>query len=168
MATTIQQMTADDLLKMPDDGFRYELVRGELRKSPFSDARHGLIAMSIGSSLGNRVSRDRLGIVYATGTGFQLASDTVRAPDVSFVRQDRIDEVGNPTGYFPGPPDLAIEVISPSDTYGEVEEKVLDWLNFGTQMVVVINPRTRTVTVHRPTRESVTLTDKDTLDGGEV
>src|SRR5712692_7326151 len=81
--------------------------------------------------------------VYAAETGFWISSDpdTVRAPDVAFVSQRRLDELGDVEGYWPGAPDLVVEVISPSDTYTEVEEKVLEWLEAGARMVVVVNPR---------------------------
>ncbi|MGH8059597.1 MAG: Uma2 family endonuclease, partial [Candidatus Entotheonellia bacterium] len=77
-------------------------------------------------------------------------------------------EVRDSEGYWPGAPDLAIEVISPSDTYTEVEEKVLDWLEAGTRMVIVVNPRKRVVTVYRSLAHIVILTEGDTLDGGDV
>ena len=92
----------------------------------------------------------------------------MRAPDVAFVRRERVEALGRQTGYWPEAPDLAIEVISPNDRYTEVEEKVADWLAAGTRMVVVANPRNRTVRVHRSTTDVVTLTMDDTLDGGDV
>ena len=106
----------------------------------------------------------------AAETGFLLSRDPdhVRAPDVAFVRRERVEAVGYTHGFFPGAPDLAVEVISPSDRYTEVDEKVAEWLAAGTSMVVVVNPRNRTVRVHRPTTDSVLLTEEDTLDGGDV
>ena len=92
----------------------------------------------------------------------------MRVPDVAFVRREREDAVGIVDGYFPGPPDLAVEVISPNDRYSEVAEKVEDWLAAGTRMVVVVDSRRRVAVVHLPGREPVTLTEQDTLDGGDV
>ena len=111
-----------------------------------------------------------LGTVYAAETGFKLASnpDVVRAPDVAFVRRERVEEVGDVEGYWPGAPDLAVEVISPSDTYGEVQEKVFDWLDAGTKMVILVMPRKRTVTVYRSLSDIIMLTEHDMLDGGDV
>ena len=71
-------------------------------------------------------------------------------------------------GFFPGPPDLAIEVISPSDRYSDVAEKVEDWLSAGTRMVIVVDPRRRVAIVHLPGREPITLHEHETLDGGDV
>lgn len=166
MTTTTKPMTAEDLLNMPDDGFRYELVRGELRKMPPAGHIHGELAASILASLGMHVKARRLGTVYAADTGFHLASDPdhVRAPDAAFVRRERADAAGDVRGFFPGPPDVAVEVISPSDRYSEVEEKVEDWLEAGTLAVIVVDPRRRVVEVRRSRAESVMLTEADTLD----
>lgn len=144
-------MTADELLRMPDDGYRYELVKGELRGMPPAGGEHGKIALKFGSRLLNYVEANNLGVVFAAETGFKIASnpDTVRAPDAAFVRLDRLPETGLPKGYWPGAPDLAVEVISPGDIYGEVEEKVNEWLDAGTRMVIVANPRNRTLKVYR-------------------
>lgn len=170
MSTTIQTTTADDLLRMPDDGFRYELVRGELRKMSPAGHKHGRIAIKVSTSLDNHVTLNKLGAVYAAETGFLISSDpdTVRAPDVAFVSQKRLDEVGDVEGYWPGAPDLVVEVISPGDTYTEVDEKVLEWLEAGALMVVVVNPRKRAATVYRSLTDIVVLTENDTLDGGDV
>ena len=168
--TTSAKMTAEELLRMPDDGFRYELVRGELVKMPPAGEEDGYLAMEVGSRLAQYVREHRLGRVYAAETGFRLASnpDTMRAPDVAFVNQRRIEEVGPVRGYRPGAPDLAVEVISPSDTYTEVGDKVLYWLDAGTLMVIVVNPRRQTVTVYRSRTDIVILTKDEELDGKDV
>jgi Uma2 family endonuclease len=170
MSTTTQATTAEDLLRIPDDGFRYELVKGELRKMSPAGHKHGRLAMRIATPLDTHVTSNKLGTVYAAETGFFISRDpdTVRAPDVAFVSQKRLDEVGDVEGYWPGAPDLAVEVISPSDTYAEVEEKVLEWLEAGTRMVVVVNPRKNAVTVYRSLTEIVVLTEEDQLDGGDI
>jgi Uma2 family endonuclease len=170
MSTTIETITAERLLRMPDDGFRYELVRGELRKMSPAGHKHGRIAMRVARPLDNHVTANKLGAVYAAETGFLISSDpdTVRAPDVAFVSQRRLDEVGDVEGYWPGAPDLVVEVISPSDTYTEVEEKVFEWIAAGARMVVVVNPRKRAVTVYRSLADIRVLTENDSLDGGDV
>ena len=89
-------------------------------------------------------------------------------PGVSFVRRDRIPEGGLPKGYWRGAPDLAVEVISPGDTYSEVESKVEEWLGAGTRLVVVLNPRSSTATVYRSRSEVVRLLHSDDLDLGAV
>ncbi len=170
MVATTQPVTAEDLLRMPDDGFRYELIQGELKKMPPAGYVHGESAMSIGISMGNHVKANGLGSVYAAETGFLLASnpDHVRAPDAAFVRRERREAVGDAPGFFPGAPDLAIEVVSPNDRYAEVDEKVADWLEAGTLAVVVVNPRSRTVYVHRSLTDVAALAESDTLDVSDV
>lgn len=168
MSTALQTMTAEDLFKLPDDGFRYELVRGELRKMPPAGQQHGRIAAILTGSLVHYVTSNKLGAVYAAETGFKLAPNHVRAPDVAFIRRERIEEVGEVEGYWPGAPDLAVEVISPSDTYTDVEDKVFDWLEAGSRMVIVVNPRKRAVTVYRSLSDISVLYEQDTLDGFDV
>ena len=170
MAVQSRSITAEDLLRMPDDGFRYELVRGELRKMTPAGQQHGRIAINVTLPLAQHVRAHNLGTVYAAETGFRLAADpdTVRAPDVAFIRRDRVEAVGDVQGYWPGAPDLAVEVISPSDTYTEVEEKLFDWLDAGARLVIAVNLRQHTVTVYRSRADIVHLTEDDTLDGGDV
>ena len=170
MATTTRPVTADDLLRMPRDGFRYELVRGELKKMPPAGHDHGEYALSIGASLRAHARANRLGRAYAAETGFKLESDPdhVRAPDAAFVRRERSEEARGMPGFFPGPPDVAVEVISPSDRYTEVDENVADWLAAGTLAVVVVDPRSRTVRIHRSRTDTEALGESDTLEIGDV
>jgi Uma2 family endonuclease len=170
MSTTPTLATADELFMLPDDGFRYELVKGEVRRMPPAGSEHGAIAVNITIVIAQFVKAHDLGIVFGAETGFKIASDpdTVRAPDLAFIRRERIPAEGIPRGFWPGAPDLAVEVISPSDTYTDVEEKVNDWLSAGTRMVLVLNPRSRTVTVYTSHTHVMRLTEAHTLTGGEV
>ena len=163
-------MTAAQLLDMPDDGYRHELVRGELRTMSPAGNVHGMVANVCAWSLTNHVMGNDLGIVYAAETGFLLASDpdTVRAPDAAFTRWERIDEVGEVEGFWPGAPDLVVEVVSPNDRYSEVNEKASDWLCAGARMVVVVDYRRREVVVHYSPSDRVVLTEGDVLDGDVV
>jgi Uma2 family endonuclease len=168
--TTSQLMTAEELLALPDDGFRYELLRGELRRMSPAGRKHGRLIINLTTPLDQYVRAHQLGVVYAAETGFLLASDPdlVRAPDVAFVRQEREAAAPDDDGFWPGPPDLAVEFVSPHDLYTEVDEKVLDWLDAGTRMVVIVNPRKRIVTVYRSRTEITILTAQDILDGSDV
>ena len=165
MTTRTRPTTAEELLNMPDDGFRYELVRGELRRMPPYGHVYGEYLSPITESLRAHAKANGLGRVYAAETGFKLASDPdhVRAPDAAFVRSERAAAARETTGFFPGPPDVAVEVVSPRDTYTEVEEKVADWLDAGTLAVIVVDPRRRAVKVHRSPADTVVLTEDDTL-----
>lgn len=167
-AAKTRPMTADELLDIQTDGFRCELVRGELRKMPFADRLHGIYAASINISLGSHVKANGLGETHAAGTGFELASDHVRAPDAAFVRAERADGVTDADGFFPGPPDLAVEIISQDDLYMDVEEKIADWLAAGTLAVVVVNPFNRTVKIHRSPRDIATLNEGEILEVQDI
>ncbi len=169
MAPTRTLMTADELLRLPDDGQRHELVAGELRTMPPSGEEHGAVAMTLGADLGHYVRVHGLGRVLGAGTGFLLTidPDTVRAPDVAFISRGRATTHPVPD-YWPGAPDLVVEVVAASDLYTDVEEKVAMWLEHGTQMVIVVNPCGRTVMVHRSPTQARWLTIKDALDGEDV
>jgi Uma2 family endonuclease len=170
MTTSTRLLTADELLRIPDDGFRYELVKGELRKMSPAGHKHGRIAASFTWRLGHHVKSKGLGVVYAAETGFLLSTDpdTVRAPDVAFVTRTRVEAAGDVEGFWPGAPDLAVEVVSPSDTYTEVEENVIEWLQAGAKMVLVLNPRKLTVALNRPSGQTTILNADATLDIGDV
>lgn len=170
MTTETALVTAAQLLAMPDDGLRRELIRGEIRTMAPAGHQHGRIAHLIGLSLGMHVAEHRLGQVYAAETGFKLASnpDHVRAPDAAFVRAERVAAVRNSEGFFPGAPDLAVEVVSPGDAFVEVEEKVFDWLQAGSHAVIVINPKHRSATVYRSFTDVRVLSASDTLALDEI
>lgn len=170
MTTNSKLMTADELLLLPDDGMRHELIRGELRTMPPAGAGHGDHTSVFDGSLGPFVRTGKLGRVLAGEPGFVLTTDpdTVRAPDVAFIRRSRLPEGRLPRGYFHGAPDLAVEVISPNDVYAEVEKKANEWLEHGTLVVFVVNPRRKVVAVHRPGQPAVILGMEDTLNAEDV
>jgi Uma2 family endonuclease len=170
MTTTLQRSTASELFEMPDDGFRYELVKGELRKMSPSGWEHGVVVVNITVLLGQYVKVNKLGSCGGAETGFKIASDpdTVRAPDLSFVSRERIPEGNASKKFFTGAPDLAVEVVSPGDTRREVNEKVADWLGAGARAVWVINSKQRGVTVYYSMANVTRLSEADELDGGEV
>ena len=169
---TVRQslVTAEELLRTPDDGLRRELVREEVRTMVPAGHAHGRIAMNIGTPLHLHVRTNGFGVAFAAETGFKTSDnpDTVRAPDTAFVRQVRVEAVGDTEGYWPGAPDLAVEVVSPNDRFSEVEEKVTDWLAAGTRMVIVADPPGKTLTVRRSEKEALILSEGETLEGGEV
>ena len=168
MTTTLQRSTASELFEMPDDGFRYELVKGELRRTSPAGGEHGAVIWNLSGLLAPHVKV--IGQGFGAETGFKIASDpdTVRAADIAFVRRERIPEGGIPKNFWEIAPDLVVEVISPGDTYSEVEEKVEDWLNAGVRAVWIVDSKRRIVTVYRSLTDVTRLSEGDELDGGDV
>ena len=171
--TATKLMTVEELLAIPREdyrGYRYELIRGELAKTKmFAGIAHGAYAIRIASNLLVHADARNLGLVVGAEAAFRLATnpDHARIPDVGFIRQERVKPLDEMTGALDGPPDLAVEVISPTDRLTRVADKVQDWLEHGTRMVVVVNPRNRTVQAHTPDGV-IELTEADTLEGGDV
>ncbi len=159
-----RRTTADELLAMGEG--RRELIYGEVIEMAPTGFGHGCVEDDIGYYLTHFVKANGMGVVCTGDTGFLLASDPdlVRAPDVAFVRRERVVRTHK---YFPGAPDLAVEVISPGDSYSEVNEKVAMWLAHGTVEVWVVDPRRQTVQVFRQGTE-VTLNKDDEIDGGDL
>jgi Uma2 family endonuclease len=163
-------MTAEQFWLMPDDGQRRELVKGEVVMIAPAGGGHGDVAMRLSWRLAAHVEGQGLGTVVAAETGFILSRnpDTVRAPDCAFISRTRIPAGGLPQTFIPFAPDLAVEVLSPSDAQMEIEEKVQEWLDGGTRVVWVVNPRRKTVTVHRANANPQVLRETDTLTGEDV
>lgn len=168
--STIAPVNAEQLLRMPSDGYRYELIAGELRMMSPAGWRHGDVGGWLHGIIAAHVSKQRLGKVFLAETGFVLARDpdTVRAPDIAFIHKDHLPADLPEDAYWPGPPDLAVEVVSPSETYRDVDEKAKAWLAAGTQLVWVVNPLQRTVSVYRGEADTETLTAGHELNGGDV
>ena len=163
-------MTADDLFMLPDDGFRYELVKGELIKMAPAGYEQGKITGKLTIRLGHFVETHSLGDIFGAETGFTITQnpDTVRAPDIAFVSRERTPQTPLKKSYWVGVPDLVVEVLSPSDSVFEVDEKIEEWLSAGARVVWVVNPKRRTITVYRSSSDATTLTENDELDGQEV
>ena len=168
MATVEQITTAEQLLRATGLG-RCELVRGELIMMSPAGFEHGEVAAALTEYLRTFVRQRALGTVTGAETGFCIARDpdTVRAPDVAFVRGDRLPSP-RPRAFFDGAPDLAVEVLSPEDRASEVMAKVQDWLEGGCCEVWVVDPKTRTVAVHRSRNEVLVLHLTDALGGGDL
>lgn len=163
----IQGLTAEDFfdLNVPDE--KTELVNGEvLRMSP-AGGEHGVIALRIGAWLLMFVEEHQLGVVCAAETGFLVRRnpDTVRAPDAAFVSRGRMGEEGAPKKFWPFAPDLAVEVVSPSETTEQTQERVRDWFAAGAQAVWVLFPGTATVHAYRSPSEARILQRGDLLTG---
>lgn len=167
-----QAVTAEQLWEMPETpGVRYELVDGEVVEVPGANPLHGLIVELVLRLIGVRVREVDLGLVFGDGTAWLLRRrpDVVRIPDVSFISWGRVPEGGVPEeGYWPLAPDLAVEVVSPNDRADDVHDKVREYLDAGTRMVLVLWPKHRSLSVHEPGLVARELGPEDELDGGDV
>lgn len=168
--TSTALMTAEELMQLPDDGFRYELVNGELEKMPPPGHPHGRIAFRLGLYVGQFILDQELGEAFATDTGFKLTSnpDTVLASDFAFVTPERFREGKDTEGYWPGPPELAVEVLSPSDRAGKVNKKISQWFSFGTRQVWIADPKHGTVTVYRSPSDTTLFSGSDFLEAPDL
>jgi Uma2 family endonuclease len=168
MATITRRVaTEEDLLAMPDDGQRYELVDGEIRVSPTGN-RHGAVIAQLAALLVAFVKQHRFGYVIAGDAGFRLPSKNVRCPDVSFVASGRFPKNRPPDDFGNLAPDLAVEVLSPRDRPRYVLDKVGEYLEAGVRLVWVIDPKKGRATVYRSLSDVRNLGVEDWLDGEDV
>ena len=171
MATTLTKLlTADDLLRLYGEGVRGELIRGVLHETMPTGLEHGEIAVNLSAELRNFVKPRRLGRLVTSDVGVWLERDpdTVREPDIAYFSAEKLSPSVRFTGYAEVPPDLVVEIVSPSDSPREVNDKAWMWLSYGVRLVWVVQPDTRTVDVYRPGRAVVTLDEHETLDGMDV
>jgi len=167
MSETARLITAEELEHFPTDE-RYELVEGRLVRMTPVGYLHGRTVVRLASMLERHARATGAGEVL-TEVGFTLKSDpdTVLAPDIAFIRRDRLP-ASTPRGFWRGPADLAIQVLSPEDTPSKIRQKIDEYLLRGTSCVVVIDPEKRIATVFRRARQPVTLRSEETLDLSEV
>ncbi len=173
--TTTHPVTADELLTMPDrdEHGNYcllELVRGEVRRMSPTGGTHGYICFELGREIGTFIKAHDLGMGFSAETGFLVERnpDSVIAADIAFVSKERLKGVENFDKFIPFAPDIAVEVLSPSNTVREMEEKVDLYFGAGSRIVWIISPKRRTVSVYTAPLEVKILSERDTLDGGDV
>lgn len=169
--STTSLVTADELLALPTGmGKRYELVLGEIRVMSPTGWQHGNVVSNLHEILAWFVKQHDLGMMFGAETGFRLARDpdTVRAPDIAFIAKQSLPAEMPREAFWPGAPDLAVEVLSPDDRTGEVDEKIEAWLAAGTTAVWIVDPKLRTVTIYQSENIVDVRAVGQTLDGGAV
>ena len=167
MATTHTIPTDAELMQLPKDGRKYELVEGQVVVSP-AGMRHGKVGVKLILRLGSHVEDRRLGDVFDSSTGFRMPAGNVRSPDVSFVAAHRLPDGASPEGFGEFAPDLAVEILSPKDDESKVYAKVGEYLAAGVRLVWVINPGKRCAVAYRSLTDTRQLGEDDYLDGEDV
>ena len=167
MTTAKKLITADDLLALPDDGKRYELVRGELIEMPPAGDDHGSVGDEIAWRIGTFIRERKLGRGRLAETGFWIEAqpDTVLAPDYAFISYERMADRPGPRGYSQAIPDLVVEVFSPNDRQPQLDRKIQMWLNAGVRLALVVYPATREIVAHRDDTTVQRFGTADTLTG---
>ncbi|PSF38352.1 hypothetical protein C7H19_04995 [Aphanothece hegewaldii CCALA 016] len=166
--TIHQQWTDEAFMALPDDGNQYEIVNGELVMSN-SGAEHGYIAVILSTILYSFVRSHKLGVVLDSSTAFTLKTGNKRSPDVSFIAKERLQGLKKlPRGFWQGSPDLAVEVLSPSNTVEEIHNKIIEYFDNDTKLVWVINPEEEYVLIYHSPKPDRFLTNQDMLDGEDI
>ena len=175
MSTTTRLTTADELLVMPHrdehgNDCRLELIRGELFVKELFSPAHGILCSEIVTAIGTFVETHDLGLVFGTGTGYVVERnpDSVVGVDAAFVSHERLGDVKDFDFFLPFAPDLGVEVLSPSDAAGEINEKIVMYFAAGARAVWVFNPKKRTAAVYTSPSDVRVLSEQETLEGGEV
>lgn len=160
--------TEEELQTLPEDGYIHEVVDGNLVMSPKNDSFHGRICTRLLVELENFNRSHRLGMVWDSSTGFWMKNRNCRAPDISFVRISRLSALGfRPSArtFFPGAPDLAVEVLAPRSSRSEIDAHLKDFFSSGTEIAWVIDPDGKFVEVCRSLTERRILGPGAFLDG---
>ncbi|NJM55682.1 MAG: Uma2 family endonuclease [Verrucomicrobiae bacterium] len=167
----VKAWTEADLEALPEDGFIHEVVNGELVMSPKNNFQHGLICNRLSMPMSQHAASQRLGIVLDSSTGFWMKNRNCRAPDVSFVSRARLQAVGfkpHSHEFFPGAPDLAVEILSPNNSRAEINDRLRDFFASGTRLAWLIEPETESVEVCRSLTQRRLTGSGGFLDGEDV
>ncbi|NJP09906.1 MAG: Uma2 family endonuclease [Leptolyngbyaceae cyanobacterium RU_5_1] len=169
ISTEKKVWTDDEFMALSNDGHRYELVDGELVDMGNSGMEHGGIGSLLGGLLAIYVRQHKLGTVCDSSTAFTLKNGNKRSPDVSFVAKERLKGLKRPPrGFFQGSPDLAVEILSPSNTVEEIHEKIVEYFENDTRLVWVIHPDEKYVLVYHAPEPDRLLRPQDSLDGEAI
>lgn len=169
-ATVPTRMTVEEFLDYPWGDIDAELVEGEVRVTPMPAYGHSVLVQTILFAIRDHIAPRKLGAVYGDGIGYQLPhrAETLRGPDVSFVRAERVPARARMRGVLQFAPDLAVEVLSPGDTYTETDEKLEDFLEAGSRAAWLVDPRRRRVVVFVPGQPRRVYAEDSVLDGAPV
>jgi Uma2 family endonuclease len=162
-------LTDQEFMSLPENGNLYEYVDGELIVVTNSGVEHGYLALTLGYFLTGFVRTHKLGITCDSSTAFKMKTDNKRSPDLAFIARERLQGLKRlPKGFFDGAPDLAVEIISPNNTFEEIHNKLVEYFENETRLVWVILPDEECVLVYHKPKPSKLLQLEDSLDGEDV
>ena len=162
-------LTDEQFMALPEDDNLYEYVNGELIVVANSGVEHGYLALTLGYFLTGFVRSHRLGVTCDSSTAFKMKTGNKRSPDLAFIAKERLQGLKRlPKGFFEGAPDLAVEIISPNNTFAEIHNKLVEYFDNGTRLVWVILPDEESVLVYHQPKPSKLLQVEDNLDGEAV
>lgn len=165
--TITQKMSAEEFEVSPF-AETHELIRGELHPIMPAGTLHGFITNRISKFLSYFLDENYLGEIFAAETGFRLVNQTTVGADVAFVSKENLSKFGIPDSFFPVAPDLAVEVVSPSNSSEEISTKVEDYLASGSRLVWIVYPKRKVIVVYRQSNTVSFLHETDELDGEDV
>jgi Uma2 family endonuclease len=163
--------TEAELQTLPEEGFIHEVVNGELVMSPKNNFYHGDICSRLLLGLGNYNHAHKLGAILDSSTGFWMKNRNCRAPDISFVSRARLQTLGfkrSTNTFFPGAPDLAIEILSPNNTRSEMNERLKDFFESGTRLAWIIDPEAQRAEICRSLTQRKLIGSGGFLDGEDL
>lgn len=164
-----QALTDEQFMALPEDDNLYEYVNGELIVVANSGVEHGYLALTLGYFLTGFVRSHRLGVTCDSSTAFKMKTGNKRSPDLAFIAKERLQGLKRlPKGFFEGAPDLAVEIISPNNTFAEIHNKLVEYFENGTRLVWVILPDEECVLVYHQPKPWKLLQVEDSLDGEAV
>jgi Uma2 family endonuclease len=172
MSAITQQklLTAEEFFLLPDpgDGSQQELVRGEVITMPPPGGLHGVTCSKVDRKIGAFIDAGPGGTLACNDTGFvtEREPDSVRGPDIAYWTRERLGEV--PVSYIETPPDMLVEVLSPSNTTRQIRSKLIEYFARGVRLVWVVAPEDRTLTIYRTPDEGRVLHETATVTGDDV
>ena len=170
LTTQNKVWTDEAFMALPENGQRYEIVNGELIDMGNSGALHGYVCSLLLASLTSYILSKKLGVILDSSTAFKMKNGNKRSPDISFFAKERLQGMTElPTGFLEGAPDLAVEVLSPGNTFEEIHDKLVEYFENGTRLAWIIHPSEHFVLVYRSNKEpDHLLKSVDSLNGEEV
>jgi Uma2 family endonuclease len=168
METAAHAWTEEELMALPKDGHKHELINGEIIESP-TGYRHEDIAAAVLMAMRLHVRQHKLGSVCGSSLGCWMASGNLLSPDVSFIHKSRVPRGREAVKrYFQGAPDLVVEVLSPWDRTIRIRDKMVEYFDSGARLAWVINPEEKSTLVYRGAEAEHLLRLTDALDGENV